>query len=1184
MLKRLFFILFALFSGFSGFSQLKDVKIIIPKEIAYSYYDLIQFLPGEKFFVVAANSLAIYNTETSEVIDEYELSYGVKCLSVSRDGKYISVAISNEMMVFSFVNQKLQLLFKTTTAELLKGLPGTEYYGAMPIGGCFFTGKQDEMYINISSFSMLYDITKKTVTASHAFPVTDYVIHALPYYKTGEAVLAKSSGTVSAIVKQSLTDLSKTYTVLANTNSMAKLNLRDSLLFGFAIDKYFVLDLVKEKVVHEVRLPRVDYTMYGYDKETLKDINKRNAITKFDTINFLPDEYVFDIDYHAKSGMVAYATSKGVKFIDLKTKKLTSSYKTVVSNLKFSLAGNRVLCNGYTSYKALRVYDPDGMKLISERVAMGNPISAASISPNNRWLYTNSTSSGFFWDLKNFTKYAELKDISGKDSSFITNVFFLNDSEVVVNSGTNMKTLNLSIYNIQKKKYTKVIKKGVYSFISGFMNGEFYYCDYQNIYIINLKTMEEEKYTGMYSLAATPLYQVINFTKNLVFVPDAAKYKIVNRKTKKVEYESETWSVSARVMISEDEKSVLTFSQIKKKKKVNGYEVEMPTNALVKIDMATKQVAMDYAETYFPYDFKIKNNGKNVGVWYVKYDMTNYEDKQSVYSEYELGSGKELFTRPLATTKDIMSYHYTSETGKYFALVEPMGKYFKVFNEAGEELIDLSDSRFAIPKCFFIEGSKKLIITSVVNSLATFVDLEKRQIMGQLANADKDNFFLITKDLHYLGSKEFIKNIRFKYQSEIFSFDQFDAYLNQPHKVLKMFNCSDTLLIKAYETAYLKRMRLLGLKPDTKINFATLPTLQNVVLKESKPGWVNITVAANKGQNKLKTLEVYNNGTLIHSEEIKEGQSSRFDSELSFETSSGINRFEFIVKDEQGLESPHINRFYNNTNLVKPDLYLVVIASEKFKNNNYDLAYAIKDANDVANTMANSKSFKSVQVKKMYNQSFTVDSMKTLSAFFSKAGINDVVMVFFAGHGYLDSDLSYYFPTYYTDFTDPKINSVAYKSFEKTFKDMKPIRKLMFIDACFSGEVDDEDVILSPEKKDGKDTGRSVRVAGSVFAQSTALELSKTVFSDLRQNSGATIISSAGGTEAAFEGEKWNNGLFTHCLLRGLKKLEADQNADQKIMLSELQKFVAEEVYKLSEGKQMPTYRMENMVLDYELW
>jgi hypothetical protein len=105
-----------------------------------------------------------------------------------------------------------------------------------------------------------------------------------------------------------------------------------------------------------------------------------------------------------------------------------------------------------------------------------------------------------------------------------------------------------------------------------------------------------------------------------------------------------------------------------------------------------------------------------------------------------------------------------------------------------------------------------------------------------------------------------------------------------------------------------------------------------------------------------------------------------------------------------------------------------------------------------------------------------------------------------------------------------------------------------------------------------------------MFAQSTALEMSKTVFSDLRQNSGATIISSAGGTEAAFEGEKWNNGLFTHCLLNGMQNYKADFNGDKKITLSELQKFVGEEVNRLSEGKQSPTYRMENTVLDYELW
>ncbi|MBA3664582.1 MAG: caspase family protein [Bacteroidetes bacterium] len=1182
MKRQLFFFLFLLQLGINA--QLKDVKIIIPKEIQYSYYDLMQFLPGEKFFVVAANALSVYNTETCEVIDEYELSYGVKNLSISPDGKYIVCAISNELLVFSFDNQKIQLLFKVPTADLIKGQPNAEYYGAMPIGGCFFTGKPDELYVSVSAYTMLYNLADKKIVSSFAFPITDYVLHAVHYVKTNEAVLAKITGTVSAIIRQSLTDLAKTTTVLVNHQSMAKINIRDSLLFGFAVDKYFILDLLHEKVVHEVRLPRYDYTMYGYDKSTLASVNKRISLTKPDTVNFAADEYVYDIDYLAASGTAVYATSRGLKFIDLKTKKLTEYYKGIATNLKFSGNGNRLLCNSYTTYRALRVYDPKGMKLISERIAMGNPITSADISPGNKWLYTNSSTSGFFWDLRNLTKYAELKDISGNDSAYIQNVFFLSDSEVVVNSGK-YKSLNLSIYNLNRKKYKKVIKKGVFSLASGFINNEFYYCDYTSLHIINLKTLAEEKYTGQFSLAASPLYQIINFTKNLVFIPEANKYKVVNRKTKKVEYESETWSVNARVMISDDDKYLYTFSQIKKKKTINGYETEIPTNALVKIDMVKKEIVRDYAETYFPYDFKIKNNGKNMGVWYVKNDMTNYVDKQAVYTEYDLESGAELFTKPLATTKDMMSYHYTSESGKYFALLDPMGKFFKVYNINGDELIDLSESKFTIPKCFFIESASKLIVTSSVNSLATFVDLEKKQVMGQLANANDDNFFLITKDLHYLGSKEFIKNIRFKYQSEIYSFDQFDAYLNQPHEVLKAFGCSDTTLIKAYQTAYLKRMKVLGLKPDAKLNFSLLPTIQTVVMKETKPGFLSFSIGANKGQSKLVKLTVYNNGTLVYNEAVKAEQQSRLDLQLPFETSSGINRFEFVVKDEMGIESPHITRFYNNIDLVKPDLYLVVIASEKFKNNNFDLAYALKDANDVANTMVNSKSFKSVQVKKLFNQSFAPDSVKNLNTFFAKAGINDVVMIFFAGHGYLDSDLSYYFPTYYTDFSDPKINSVAYKSFEKLFNGMKPIRKLMFIDACFSGEVD-EDVLIEEDKKngEGKDTTRAIRVAGTMFAQSTALEMSKTVFSDLRQNSGATIISSAGGTEAAFEGEKWNNGLFTHCLLKGLKSLKADNNADSKIMLSELQKYVSEEVYKLSEGKQMPTYRMENLILDYELW
>jgi len=68
------------------------------------------------------------------------------------------------------------------------------------------------------------------------------------------------------------------------------------------------------------------------------------------------------------------------------------------------------------------------------------------------------------------------------------------------------------------------------------------------------------------------------------------------------------------------------------------------------------------------------------------------------------------------------------------------------------------------------------------------------------------------------------------------------------------------------------------------------------------------------------------------------------------------------------------------------------------------------------------------------------------------------------------------------------------------------------------------------------------------------------------------------------ESGNWKNGLFTYCLLQGLESMDADLNNDGEIWLSELQKYVQNEVSKLSKGKQQPTSRIENNTLDYRVW
>jgi uncharacterized caspase-like protein len=95
----------------------------------------------------------------------------------------------------------------------------------------------------------------------------------------------------------------------------------------------------------------------------------------------------------------------------------------------------------------------------------------------------------------------------------------------------------------------------------------------------------------------------------------------------------------------------------------------------------------------------------------------------------------------------------------------------------------------------------------------------------------------------------------------------------------------------------------------------------------------------------------------------------------------------------------------------------------------------------------------------------------------------------------------------------------------------------------------------------------------------------KELFTDLRRSTGATVISAAGGVQFAYEGiNGLKNGVFTHCIKEGLSNKAADLNKDGKIALSELQQYVAEQVVKLTGGKQQPTSRIENLVNDFRVW
>jgi uncharacterized caspase-like protein len=221
------------------------------------------------------------------------------------------------------------------------------------------------------------------------------------------------------------------------------------------------------------------------------------------------------------------------------------------------------------------------------------------------------------------------------------------------------------------------------------------------------------------------------------------------------------------------------------------------------------------------------------------------------------------------------------------------------------------------------------------------------------------------------------------------------------------------------------------------------------------------------------------------------------------------------------------------------------------------------------------------------DQLVTVTQIEATKKLLQQSKRDDVVLVSYAGHGVLDAGYNYFLATHNMDFDSPATNGLSYEALEDLLDGIKPLRKALFIDACHSGELDKESIASTAVSANGvqsKPVGRGVIIdLQSNPYQAQTSTLAKELFADLRRGNGATVISASGGMEFAMESQDWKNGLFTYCLLNGLRSMEADSDKNKEIRLSELQVFLEEEVARLSGGKQKPTSRRENLSLDFRL-
>ena len=477
----------------------------------------------------------------------------------------------------------------------------------------------------------------------------------------------------------------------------------------------------------------------------------------------------------------------------------------------------------------------------------------------------------------------------------------------------------------------------------------------------------------------------------------------------------------------------------------------------------------------------------------------------------------------------------------------------------------------------------------------------------------QDKEWIIQSDSgYYMGTRGAFEFIKFKDGHRIFEFEQFDLKYNRPDIILERLGYAKMELIDVYKKAYQKRLKKMGFTedmlkddfqlPEIKIeNFEELPTITD-------DDEVSIDLNLRDSKYKLDRANVWVNDVPIYGRSgipLRAENTQNHRLNLSIDLGAGNNKIQFSVMNQSGAESYKETYYITSTkSILEPNLYLIAISVSDYMQSEYNLNFAVKDARDLVNlyTESNINTYNNIIVDTLLNNDATIENLSLLRTKLLNTKVNDQVILYVSGHGLLDDNLDFYFASHDMDFSNPALRGISYESLEGLLDSIPARKKLFMMDACHSGEVDKEELkevkapndLLAQNNKDKKNGLKTYSYRGAKATTSSntsnklglqnSFELMQELFTDLNRGSGAMVISAAAGDSYALESNEWNNGVFTYAILNGLKNNAADANGNGEVSVSELRSYVIEQVQELTDGRQKPTSRQENVEFDFRVW
>jgi len=405
------------------------------------------------------------------------------------------------------------------------------------------------------------------------------------------------------------------------------------------------------------------------------------------------------------------------------------------------------------------------------------------------------------------------------------------------------------------------------------------------------------------------------------------------------------------------------------------------------------------------------------------------------------------------------------------------------------------------------------------------------------------------------GSEEKVAALEAKLAKLVETLAQLDEMKKQIEEQRKQ---SDILARELAEKEHREKMLLNKLEDSSK----TAPVIVLSSPREDSTVEVNVVQVSGvvEDEKGLKCLELYINDKLLTRgtdrgiRVASETSPKRLEFVERVSLEKGTNRLKVRAVDsddlftEKTVTVQYIERLKN--------MWAVVIGIDTYPNIR-QLKYAVSDAGLFYDHLIKRNRIPTENGVLLLNQDATLTKIRSIlgTDLKNKAGKDDMVVIYFAGHGATERDaqspdgdgLEKYLLPFDADLKDLYATALPMEELSRIFSRIRSERLIFIADACYSGASG----------------GRTIGIGGM------RASISEAFIDRIAGGKGRVIMTASGANEVSAEKDELQHGVFTYYLIDGLRGA-ADTDRDGVVTVDEAYNYVSKQVPAATGQEQHP--------------